>query len=142
MVSAVKLVDGYMVRFRTYLAEQNSKAFRFGEDDCMLFIAGVLLALTGVDVAKDIRGTYSDEASAIIALHALTGKTGFCEGVGAILGEHGLREGINEEVPSVCIVSVGRHEVGGVYYRGKVWCFQPSGYVIFEKNRIIKSWVV
>lgn len=54
------------------LAEQikaaETRPFSFGEHDCLMFAANVVLAMTGKDVAANLRGDYHDERSAIEAL--------------------------------------------------------------------------
>lgn len=45
------------------LASRNAK-FEWGKSDCAMFAADAILAMTGVDLAADFRGKYSDEAGA------------------------------------------------------------------------------
>lgn len=54
------------------LAEQiegaRRRPFCYGEHDCFMFAANVVLAMTGDDPARDLRGVYSDERSALITI--------------------------------------------------------------------------
>jgi hypothetical protein len=45
--------------------------FAWGEADCVLFAAACVEAMTGVDLAADVRGTYDDALGAARALKAL-----------------------------------------------------------------------
>jgi hypothetical protein len=58
------------------LTEKATQDFVWGENDCCLFVADVLLAITGIDYGAALRGTYSTEAEAL-----------------AIVQEHGDIEG-------------------------------------------------
>lgn len=46
--------------------------FTWGANDCALFVADAVEAMTGVDIAEDFRG-YSDEAGAFDAIRRVTG---------------------------------------------------------------------
>ncbi len=62
----------------------------WGSNDCCLFAADCILAMTGVDIASDLRGQYTDEAGAeklieqfggslsALATHFLGDSTGPC----------------------------------------------------------------
>ena len=51
-------------RLHEYIAAATDRPFVFGEHDCWLFASGAVETLTGVDPAADLRGRYSDDASA------------------------------------------------------------------------------
>lgn len=59
------------------------KAYRWGEQDCALFAADCVLAMTGKDFAKDYRGKYDSEESANEMLASLK-----CESIGDLPGIH------------------------------------------------------
>lgn len=42
-----------------------NRAFQWGEHDCCMWVANVVLAMTGTDLALKWRGRYSDEAGAM-----------------------------------------------------------------------------
>ncbi len=58
-----------------FLLERRKTPFKWGEHDCCLFAADAIQAITGVDIASDFRGRYSDQASAIDAIKSVTGGT-------------------------------------------------------------------
>jgi hypothetical protein len=52
-----------------FLSDAAARGFRWGEHDCMLFVANWALRLTGQDPGAPWRGTYSTEAEALGILH-------------------------------------------------------------------------
>jgi len=56
-----------------YLRERIAAPFVWGQNDCILFAADAVMAMTGTDLAADYRGTYSDEAGAAALLESLGG---------------------------------------------------------------------
>jgi hypothetical protein len=46
--------------------------FKFGENDCALFVADGIKSITGVDIAADFRGKYDSRASARKLVKAIT----------------------------------------------------------------------
>jgi hypothetical protein len=54
--------DNYIAILNTFLEQRKTVPFKWGESDCCMFACDGLLALTGIDVAKDYRGKY-DTAS-------------------------------------------------------------------------------
>ncbi|MCU0826661.1 MAG: hypothetical protein MUE52_04485 [Tabrizicola sp.] len=57
-------------RLSAYLAEITPVAFRMGSQDCALFAAGAVRAMTGYDPAAPFRGTYTDLKSGLKRLRA------------------------------------------------------------------------
>lgn len=55
------------------LGEWAATPFEWGEHDCALAVCNHIHAMTGVDVAAEIRGKYSSEAGAEAMLHSLGG---------------------------------------------------------------------
>lgn len=60
--------------------------FDWGSHDCGLFAARCIEAMTGVDVAIDVRGQYSTKAGAMRVLHQ-RGMTSIADFAGSILPE-------------------------------------------------------
>lgn len=48
----------------TFLADRRDRRFRWGQNDCILFALDCVRAITGADMAADIRGKYDSAASA------------------------------------------------------------------------------
>lgn len=60
-------------RLHDCVAERMERPFAWGVQDCCLFAADCLHAVTGVDPAADLRGTYSDAQGAARVLGFLGG---------------------------------------------------------------------
>jgi hypothetical protein len=57
-----------------FIEARKREPFCWGKNDCCIFTADAIEAMTGVDVAADYRHlSYSDEAGAFAALHSVTG---------------------------------------------------------------------
>lgn len=56
-----------------FLIERAERPFTWGENDCALFVADAILAMTGVDIAADFRGRYANEEEAFAAVRTITG---------------------------------------------------------------------
>lgn len=56
-----------------FLEDRLDDAFQWGENDCAIFAADAVLAITGSDLATGFRGRYSSEAGAAALLEAFGG---------------------------------------------------------------------
>lgn len=57
------------------IVERMGSPFAWGSNDCCMFAADAVLAITGRDPAEDLRGTYSDERGARRLIQANGGLT-------------------------------------------------------------------
>lgn len=67
--------DDWEARLAEVLATAVAQPFAWGIQDCCLFAADCVQALTGIDFADEFRGTYDDADSAAMRLIAVTGTT-------------------------------------------------------------------
>jgi hypothetical protein len=67
-------------------------AWSWGTNDCCLFAADAVQAITGVDIADDFRGLYDDEASAFALIAKVTGGTTVADAAAHCAVKHGLVE--------------------------------------------------
>lgn len=67
--------DDWEARLAEVLATTAVQPFAWGVQDCCLFAADCVQALTGHDYAYEFRGTYDDADSAAMRLIAVTGTT-------------------------------------------------------------------
>ena len=63
-------------RLNTFIESRRNAAFVFGETDCCMFAADAVLTITGVDLAADLRGTYSTKLGAAKVLSERGGVAG------------------------------------------------------------------
>ena len=59
--------------FHDFLMARAFAPFVWGKNDCSLFAADAIQSFTGVDLAADFRGKYSDEAGALALCKQVTG---------------------------------------------------------------------
>ena len=78
--------------FHEFLLSRASTPFTWGENDCALFAADGIEAMTGTDIASDFRGKYTDEASALEAIKTIAGGTTVEDAAAYCAEKHGLTE--------------------------------------------------
>jgi hypothetical protein len=59
--------------FHDFLLARANAPFAWGSHDCALFAADGVLAITGIDIAADFRGKYTDETTAFEAIKTVCG---------------------------------------------------------------------
>lgn len=69
----MKRFENWPSRLAAAIEASRGRAFSWGEHDCLLFAAGVVRELTGVDLAADWRGRYDSKAKAAHYLAELGG---------------------------------------------------------------------
>lgn len=122
--------------------------FRWGGvagDDCMTFCAGWILAQTGIDIAEDLRGTYSTRSGAHAVMAASGGPLLFMGKRLACIpaqrtsapqdGDIGLVRMIVGERPGDAVVA----EIGAIRF-GPLWAsISPAG-VIARRAEMVAAW--
>lgn len=78
--------------FHEFLLSRAKLAFKWGENDCALFAADGIEAMTGVDIAADFRGKYIDEPGALAAIKSVAGGTTIADAAAWCAAKHGLTE--------------------------------------------------
>lgn len=66
--------------------------FVWGKFDCALFAANGIQAMTGVDIASDFRGKYTNEAGAWSTIKAVCGGSTVADAAAYCASKHGLKE--------------------------------------------------
>lgn len=66
-------LDQWEIPLENYIDSNQLTPFAYGTFDCCLFAANCVLAETGVDIATEYRGLYTDEATAFALLSKVTG---------------------------------------------------------------------
>lgn len=88
----IRRLHNWQSALSRYIVSRARTPFKYGAADCGLFVADALQAMTGDDVAAELRGTYTDRRAAFQAIEQLCG-TPTMEGVAAFLASrHGLAE--------------------------------------------------
>ena len=90
-------------RFGALVAQAHARAFNYGEHDCCLWPADAVAAVTGIDPAAALRGTYATELEAQLVLRAAGG----LRGLGDRLG------------PRIPVLTAGAGDIGVARCNGK-----------------------
>lgn len=69
----------WSTRLDALVRQAHRTAFAWGVRDCCLWAADAALAVTGIDHAADVRGTYQDEPGALAVLQRLGGLVGVAD---------------------------------------------------------------
>ncbi|MBB6144708.1 hypothetical protein HNQ77_002664 [Silvibacterium bohemicum] len=78
--------------YHPWLMEVANKPFKWGEWDCCLAAADGIKVQTGVDIAADFRGKYTDQASAFATIKAITGGSTVADAAAYCANKFGLSE--------------------------------------------------
>lgn len=100
----MKKLNNWLPNLQVLVEESRNKSFVYGQHDCCLFGADVVLAQTGIDLAADYRGKYKTLAGGIKLLK----KAGYADQID-FLEKH------LEEIPTA-FASVG--DIGVVSFEG------------------------
>lgn len=146
-----------------FLMERAEEPFAWGKNDCCLFPADAILAMTGVDIAEDFRGKYGkSRASAMSAVRAVLGgakpgdavawPAGFRPTVGSAVAWCAAKYGLEELEHPLCaqrgdlvvLANADGEEMGGlVGLSGReIVTVGPDGLVTFSIERVKRAWRV
>lgn len=78
--------------FHNFLLDRATTPFQWGENDCCMFAADAVKAITGQDIAGDFRGKYTDQASAFHAISTITGGRTVADATAYCAAKAGLTE--------------------------------------------------
>lgn len=104
--AAPRLPD-WPARLSALVATAHRTPWAWGTRDCCLWAADAALALTGVDHASDLRGTYCDEAGAMRVLQRIGGLRGAAGRAG-----QRIRPGLTIEGDVAIVRSAGKPCLG------------------------------
>lgn len=75
-----------------FLQERATTPFSWGVNDCSMFAADAVKAQTGIDIAEDFRGKYTDKAKALSLIKQITGGSTVADAASYCATKHGLTE--------------------------------------------------
>lgn len=78
--------------FHDFLLSRAATPFAWGTNDCCLFPADAIESFTGVDLAAEFRGKYTDQASALAAIKSVANGATVADAAAYCADKHGLRE--------------------------------------------------
>lgn len=127
-----------------YIHTQANSSFKYGTFDCCLFVAGCIHAMTDVDLAEPLRGSYSSRKEAMQAVKTYCGKASVRAVVEKVATEHGL-----QIVPPLCaqrgdmvLIKRGRdYSLGLVSLSGRdIYAAGEHGIVRLPLTAAVKAW--
>lgn len=137
----------------TFLRENANQPFVWSQWDCCLFAANAIQAMTGVDIASDFRGKYTNEASAFALIKSVTGGTTVADAAAYCAQKHGLTEWVGTDgKPTplramrgdlVVISNAGDLIAGVVDLSGRyVAAMSETGIIRLSIRSIVRAWHV
>jgi hypothetical protein len=82
----------YRQELPAFLAARKAAPFAWGVNDCCMFPADAIQAITSTDIAGDFRGKYTDQASALALIKTVTGGTTVADAAAHCATKAGLVE--------------------------------------------------
>lgn len=137
--------------FHDFLVANQKAPFVWGSHDCALFAANAIQSYTGVDIADDFRGLYSNQSGAFGLIHAITGGSTVEDAAAWCAAKHGLIEWeyplcaqrgdlaiVHQSVPN----QQDRIVAGVIHLGGDFVTVGESGLLRFPITAVRRSWSV
>lgn len=112
--------------------------FVWGEKDCCLAVADIMLAYTGVDFAAEFRGKYKTAKGSLMALKKH--------------GKGSLKATLDAKLPSIEVAEAGRGDIGlvkteggeslAIIFSNIAWAMHDEGIVDLPMSSLICAWRV
>lgn len=131
--------------YHAFLLARAKAPFKWGANDCALFAADGILAITGVDIAADFRGKYSDEAGAFALIKQVCGGTTVADAAAYCAQKHRLREWAKPLFAQrgdlvVFEAPTGDMVAGLVHLSGCIVAVGEQGLYRFPISKVLRSW--
>lgn len=117
-------------RLHTFIESRRHASFAWGKNDCVLFFADAILAMTGVDLAEPYRGYSNSRQAAKIVIEA--------GGMKELALQAGLKEkpiGFVQRGEGVLVVIEERESFGVVTGTGE-WCAPGASGLVFRPVKL------
>ncbi len=121
-------------RLSEYIESKREAPFVYGENDCCMFAAGAVMAITGVDAMEEFRGSYNSLATSIRALKDI--------------GSGDLESTIDSKFPEIPVGWAQRGDIAffdnslGVVMDGFAWFVSDEGLERVPRSMWDKTWSV
>jgi hypothetical protein len=136
------------VHYHQFLLDRAKVSFAWGTNDCALYAADGVKAITGTDIADAFRGKYHDEASAFALIKSVTGGSTVADAAAWCAEKHGL-----PELPHPLMAQRGDLVVaknadgtpiaGLVHLNGRhIVTVSTSGAVLLPITAVLRAWRV
>ncbi|RZU39323.1 DUF6950 family protein [Edaphobacter modestus] len=133
--------------FHNFLVERATSPFAWGTNDCALFVADAILAITGTDIAENFRGKYTTELGALRIIKKITGGSTIADAATYCANKHGLAEHTHPLMAKrgdlVVIDNGGNLIAGVVHLNGRhVVSVGENGIVQLPITNIVRAWSI
>lgn len=139
--------------FHDFLLSRAKLPFAWGSNDCALFAADAVLAITGTDIAADFRGKYTDEKSAGALIETVTGRTAIEDAAAYCAKKASLVEWVDKDgkpLPLfakrgdlVVVEDGGRFIAGVIHLSGRhAVSVSEAGLVRIPISKVVRAWQV
>lgn len=135
MKAPAQRLHDWQTRLHTLVMQRWGMAFGWGVNDCCLFAADAVQAVTGVDLAADLRGRYATAAEAARVLDELGG---VLEIAAARLGPE-VSPGMAQPGDVGATVQAGRDTLA-VNAGGHWFAPAPIGLVVVYDHQVQRAW--
>ena len=127
-------------RLAALVEERRNTPFAWGTQDCVMFAADAVEAMTAADPLESYRGAYDTEAEADAILDG-NGLGGFLAGVLGEFGAHAVRPEVAQR-GDWCLVTVGNQTLAGVHVGTRVAVPGDAGLHFLPLSRITRAWAI
>ena len=126
-------------RLRTLLLARRLAPFAWGSRDCALWAADVVQAVTGVDVAADLRGRYATARGALLVIRQAGGLQGLA--AARLAGPAPLQALADGDVVLLQPHAATQHRGAlAVHCRGQIVAQGADGLVFAPRNLAAQAW--
>jgi hypothetical protein len=132
--------------FPQFIDARLNTPFAWGSNDCALFAADAIQAITGVDIADDFRGKYKAKTGAVKAINSVAGGSTLADATSYCAQKHGLPE---YEYPLmakrgelVLVKNADGEEIAGVVSLNGRYVFSPgeTGLLSIPITNVTRAW--
>lgn len=117
-----------------YIESKRDEPFVYGVNDCCMFAAGAMIAITGIDPIPEFRDQYNSLASSVRAIKEL--------------GAGDLEKTIDGKLPEIPVGLAQRGDVAfydgslGVVMDGYAWFVSDDGLERIPRSEWAKAWSI
>ena len=131
--------------FHDFLLARATMPFQWGSNDCALFAADGVQAITGIDIASDFRGKYTTKAGAFATIKTVCNGATVEDAAAYCAGRHGLVELAHPKMAQrgdlVTLMDAGRVISGLVHLNGRhIVAVGESGLLRLGIETVKRAW--
>lgn len=137
-VMGIARLPDWRPRLTAYLADSARDGFRYGSNDCALFSAGAVRAMTGHDPAAGWRGTYTTLEGGLKRLM----KAGFNDHVALVSSLFQEVAPAFAQVGDIALVDAPNGPALGIVAGETIACLAPQGLGHLPREAAVRTWTV